>query len=471
MEGPKIYLTYHNDDNVSIDENDRGWVENFTRLLNMMYIQLYDQELIFCHAKGSDGFVKTRFGNTDASLLILSPNYMEDAECKEEMKQILANVEAEYLFKAVKYPISDYPMNGLSDITNYDFYSLNRETGVAKTYQNLIDTNLEGSVWMKVMDLAEAIHTSQSPVEARQKTDEENKNQRLNIYLADTGNLLSIERNIIRRELSRYGFNVSPKASIPKDEKKAKSVINNELKDCQLSIHLIDNKQYVGKDNSHWDLAMIQNDLAKEKFAEVSSQKLSRLIWIPQVEEEYESDFDASGEELEFTKDAEVLQSSIEDLKNVIKNNLVLQTEELGESISETSNGDNRVYLIYDQENQNEIKSIIDGIKSEGFEVLLPSFDNDLIAVRDKHIACLKSCDIAIIYYQSSDPIWLRMKFLDLVKSPGLGRTKGPLSKIILYSKGQSFDKGFFEKHSTEFQEHDSGSQSFTFLKTIKTKN
>ena len=466
MEKPKIYLSYHPDDNRSADEKDRGWVDNFVQLLNMMYTQLYDDEIIFCNTQGTDGLVKTRPGNADAALLILSPNFLEDPDCKEEMKQITSSLDGHLLFKAIKFPITDYPLNGLADLTNYNFYSLDRASGEAKTYQNLIDTNLEGSVWMKVMDLAEAVHTVLNPLENGSKN--EKTNSKVNIYLADTGNLLSIERNIIRRELSRYGFNVSPKGSIPKDESKAKKLIEKELKECQLSIHLIDNKQYIGKDNSHWELAMIQNEIARQKFEGGASGKLSRLIWIPQVEEDEESGFEGTSDELEFTKDAEVLQSSIEDLKNVLKNNLVLQSEELGETTSVSGNGKSKIYLIYDQANQNEIHGEIEKLKGLGYDVLLPSFDNNLLAVRDQHISSLKACDMAMIYYHSSDAIWLRMKFLDLVKSPGLGRTKGQMPKIILHEKGQTFQKEFFEKHNSIFQEIGG---SYDFLKEVKTKS
>jgi hypothetical protein len=456
----KIYLSYHHDDNVSIDE-DRGWVDNFSRLLGMMVNQVYSLDVVFCQAAGNDGYLKTRPGNTDASILILSPNYLEDPLTKEEMKQISSGTGSDRIFKVVKYPIKDYVLNGLTDLTAYTFYTVDRDTGKARTHQDLINPKQEETVWMKIMDLAEAIigtdHTKQKSLQETVETDPGKT-----IYLADTGSSLSVERNIIRRELNRFGYNVLPKEAIPSDTSKAKPIITESLKRSKLSIHLIDNKVYIGKDNTHWDLAMIQNQLAMEEFENHTGQ-FSRLIWIPREDEE-DPGISDSEDQLEFTRNAEVLQTSIEDLKNVLKYNLVLQSEDKGEIIEDQNSGNKRAYVIYDQANKNEIDEVIAKIRAEGFDVLLPSFDQDLLAVRDQHISNLKACDLALIYFRSSDNIWLRMKFLDLVKSPGMGRTKGQIQKVIIHEQGQNLDKSFFEKHGTHF--HVIGN-TYSFLKSI----
>ena len=70
MENLKLYLSYHHNDNVSIDE-DKGWVEDFSRLLGMMVGQVYNIEITYCNSNGDDGFMKTRPGNTDATIIIL----------------------------------------------------------------------------------------------------------------------------------------------------------------------------------------------------------------------------------------------------------------------------------------------------------------------------------------------------------------------------------------------------------------
>ena len=80
MEKPKIYLSYHASDNKKADEKDRGWVDNFVRLLNMMYSQLYDDEIVFCNTNGTDGLLKTRPGNADAVLLIAAILSDQDLE-------------------------------------------------------------------------------------------------------------------------------------------------------------------------------------------------------------------------------------------------------------------------------------------------------------------------------------------------------------------------------------------------------
>jgi hypothetical protein len=51
--------------------------------------------------------------------------------------------------------------------------------------------------------------------------------------------IISVQRNIIKRELQRHGYIVLPKNTLPTNVKDVEREAKRDLEECSLSIHLI----------------------------------------------------------------------------------------------------------------------------------------------------------------------------------------------------------------------------------------
>ncbi len=121
------------------------------------------------------------------------------------------------VFKVMKTPLSNAEQPPrLRDLIGYDMYQLDTETGLMKEYADFFSEEAERQYWMKMVDLAYDIHEALIYLKEGE-TNAEVKNilKRKTIYLAETGHDLSVQRNIIKRELQRHGYIVLPKQTLP----------------------------------------------------------------------------------------------------------------------------------------------------------------------------------------------------------------------------------------------------------------
>jgi hypothetical protein len=174
-------------------------------------------------------------------------------------------------------------------------------------------------------------------------------------------------------------------------------------------------------------LAQIQSELAEER-----DDSLRRIVWMPAgLEVRHEAQkklinhfqFGLNGH-----KGTEVLQTSLEDLKQLIEERLrprqtpvKAQSEDAG-----STEGPASVYLICNQEDMTDISSIEGCLYDRGLDVVLPAFEGDEAQIKEYHKESLMDCDAVLIYYGRANDIWLRIKQQELRKIAGYGR-KRPL--------------------------------------------
>jgi hypothetical protein len=127
--------------------------------------------------------------------------------------------------------------------------------------------------------------------------------------------------------------------------------------------------------------------------------------------------------------DANLLQTSLEELKTIIKDKLNPTPQPTQNIIAE--DGPLRVYLICDQRDREAIAPLDDYLYNQGLEVILPLFEGDEAQVRQDHQEQLQVCDVVIIYCGDIQEPWLRTKLGDLRKIYGYGRSKPMLAKGI----------------------------------------
>src|SRR5882724_2234129 len=110
-----------------------------------------------------------------------------------------------------------------------------------KEYSDFFSQEAEKQYWMKLVDFAYDIHESLLNLKAGESKSAGLKNiyKQKTIYLAETGHDLSVQRNIIKRELQRHGFIVLPNHTLPSRLDELEREVRKDLDECALSIHLV----------------------------------------------------------------------------------------------------------------------------------------------------------------------------------------------------------------------------------------
>jgi hypothetical protein len=131
---------------------------------------------------------------------------------------------------------------------------------------------------------------------------------------------------------------------------------------------------------------------------------------------------------------ADLLETSLEDLRTVIQDRLKQPAKTAAESTEQpvTGNALTNVYLIYDQRDADVASPWADFLFEKNFEVIQPVFEGDEAEVREYHEENLRTCDAALILYGAGNECWLRRKLRELQKSAGYGRTKATPVAISL---------------------------------------
>ncbi len=439
-----VLIIYAEKDNEVAKKSDQGWVTQFKKFLELMLLQVLGSKPNIVIKSEFDTATAPALDNAAILVTILTKEFAQSGRCLDAVESFYKNASASKVnrvFKVLKSPLTlqEQPPR-LRDLLGYDMYQLDIETGDMKEYSDFFSQEAEKQYWMKMVDLAYDIHESLIILkEGEIKSEIKNIFKRKTIYLAETGHDLSVQRNIIKRELQRHGYIVLPNHTLPTQLSELEESIRKDLEECSLSVHLIGNSYGeipAGSDRSIVDMQnAISSEVARKKKA--ARQEFSRLIWIAQnlknASDRQKSFIENIKRDTEAQEGAEILQNPLEDFKNIMREELLESQERrsLDDSASKS------IYLVHDRLDQAEVKPFKEMIERSGFKVLEPAFEGELLDVRKRHIDNLRNFDGAIIFKGKVNDQWVRMKVLDLLKAPGFGRMKPIAGKAIL-SSGES---------------------------------
>jgi hypothetical protein len=446
-----IFISYAHIDNEPLAEGLEGWVETLHERLQIRLNQLTGETVSIWRDRklqGNDIFSETlitKLARVALLVAILSPRYVRSEWCLKELNEFCRSAalaggltigDKSRIFKVVKtyIPLADHPTQ-LQNLLGYEFYEYDPARNRAKEFLPDVTSTRDIRYWERLDDLAYDIkqlietmkgaspltNTGASAASATGKV----------IYLAETTSDLGNERDLIKRELQQHGHTVLPDKGLPLYAPTLKETVREYLERCELSIHLLGASYGVIPEDADKSLAQIQSELAEER-----ETALRRIVWMPNglevrhdAQKKFISHFQFG---LNGHKGTEVLQTSLEDLKQLIEERLrPQQPSASSQSAGNGAAGPASVYLICDREDMTDISSIEGCIYDRGLDVLLPAFEGDEAQIKEYHKESLMDCDAVLIYYGRANDIWLRMKQRELQKIAGYGRKRPLLGKAI----------------------------------------
>ena len=443
-----VLITFAEKDNEAAQKSEQGWVSQFKKFLELMLLQVLGSKPNIVLKSEFDTATAPALNNAAILVSVLTTEFVQSGRCLDNVETFYKATESSKInrvFKVLKAPLTlqEQPPR-LRDLIGYDMYQLDTETGMEKEYSDFFSQEAEKQYWMKLVDLAYDIHDALMILnEGDIKSEVKNIYKRKSIYLAETGHDISVQRNIIKRELQRHGYIVLPKNTLPTQASELVREVKKDLAECSLSIHLVGSAYGEIPEGADRSVVDIQNKLAAEIALEKkqTKQEFSRLIWISQnlknASDKQKAFIDTIKRDTEAQEGAEILQNPMEDFKNIMREELL----EAQERTKADETGGKSIYLVHDKIDDNEVKPFREVIEKSGFKVLLPAFEGELLEVRKQHIDNLRNFDGAIIFKGKVNDQWVRMKVLDLLKAPGFGRKKPIQGKALVATENSNVDQ------------------------------
>jgi hypothetical protein len=439
-----ILIIFADSDNIPQGKHNIGWTSQFKKFLEFMLIKVLDEKPKILLKGEYDSMTSPKLDNVGILIVVTSKNFAKSNSCLENLDGFYKSTQADphqqkRIFKVFKTPMSSQEQPPrLKEMLGYEMYQLNAPSGELLEYSDYFNNTSESQYWMEMVDLSYDVYDRLKELKNGPDDTVKELFTKKIVYLAETGRDLVVQRRILTRELQRNGYAVLPDKPLPSKVSELENIIRHSLQQSVMSIHLIGGAYGETPDGSDLSIVDIQHRLAGEKstYAKGKKESFSRLIWISpnlsHASERQKIFIEKVKRDVEALEGAEILQTPLEDFKNMIREELV----EVTERKTRTELSGRSIYLLYEKADHSEVKPYIEAIEKSGFHVLIPSFEGEWLELRQKHIENLLAFDAAIIYKGKSNDQWVRMKALDLLKAPGFGRKKPIAAKGIIASPG-----------------------------------
>jgi len=271
---------------------------------------------------------------------------------------------------------------------------------------------------------------------------------RATVYLAETSFDLREEREAIRRDLLRNGYEVLPDRPLPLVAAELETFLGDQFARCSLSIHLIGRGFGMVPDGDTRSTVAVQHDTA------AAQRGLPRLLWLAPgsaADDERQRSF---VEHLRTAPavhaEAELLEIPLEDLKSRIHFKLAPpetrkeKTAAPAAPATSEMTGLVRIYLLCDRDDLEAARPVESFLFDQGFEVLPTLFDEDETQARLDHEESLCTCDTVLLFQGEASEMWLRRKLREIQKSAGLGRQQPLLAQGLYLAAPQTPQKEGF---------------------------
>lgn len=466
----KIYFAEK--DNDAIVKNS-GWVTYFRKFLMMMLRQTTDLSFQIDLVSDQD---KEPIAFGDINIAVLSSDFIASGICLDRVEQLFqSNSESDRsrsIFKIFKTPLEYIQVpEKLKPLTNYALYI--SQDDAEHNFIDFFSKDAQKNYWMKMVDLCFDIYEAMLAIHSTGAEKLPEHHKRKAVYLSETGQDLAGARNIIKRELTRHGYEVYPKSNLPHDYQKLKQKIASDLNKCQYSLHMVGTSYGFIPEGIDISVPDLQNEMAAE-IARAKPANLNRLIWISPAlsfasEKQKTFIHHLKRDELA-SSGAEILQTSLEDFKNTLWEELLDDGLNKKLRLSEflVYGSKPTLYFVYDQIDEEKVKPLLATLNKRNINVITPAHDGDLMERRNQHIDALKRMDAAIVFQDRVNEQWTHIKLLDLLKAPGFGRAKPVLGKLLLTTNTKAVDDGYEKRYEVSIDNSATFEKLDIFIKEIE---
>ncbi|MES3019701.1 MAG: hypothetical protein V4721_18070 [Bacteroidota bacterium] len=472
-----IFISYAHIDDESMIQNQKGWISEFHRALDIRLAQLLGRRPVIWRddsLQGNHIFDKQivdQFSKVAIMISIITPRYVKSDWCIKEVDEFYDTSQTNIgftvsnkarIFKVIKTPvrIENHPEK-IQGVLGYEFYNTDPGTGRVKELSQAFGNETERMYWEKLDDLAHDISSFLESVEhpvagtkASTALSPSITKAAGNVFLAESSYDTQDFRDSLKRELQGYGYHILPDKQLPLIATALNENLASNLGESDLTIHLLGENYGVVPEGAQKSIVEIQNDVAASYSA---ANSIPRFIWIPEgcepADERQINFIDRLNSGQEGIAGADLVQGSLEDFKSVVIDKLnAMKKEEKKEEQAPvlTDDGAKIIYLICDISDIDEIRPLEDYLFDNGYEVVIPIFEGDESGIREDHIENLKTCSAAIIFFSNANELWLRSKTRDFMKINGYGRAKPLAFKAIYIAPPDSMSKQRFRTLDAE---------------------
>lgn len=441
MSNSTIHIITTTADNSPSQEHE-GWSDVFEHFLEIVLRQMGQSSKF--NIKIHTDELDEGFKQNDAVIAIISPHFINSISKVQFVEKLIeARKRGDsdiQVFKVMKTPIvqHDMPQN-LRQLLAYNLYYVDMDSGLIKEYEQFAQVEIDNDFWITMVDLVYDILYHFQGEQLTKFTMGKGKC----IYLAEVGSDLYQARQLVQRELKRYGYRILPDHQLPEHQEELELMVKSDLEKCTFSIHLIGEERSSHLKEEDFTYTELQERIADEHSTEAIAQHrfFKQLVWLAPTMNISNERHKIFVEELKKNSNkeygSELIQMRLEDFKSVVLRQLADEIKQgvdfaTTSELLTTASGQASIYLITDKRDVAASQPLTDWIASQGYEVLQPS--NGLVSTdRETHVKYLNKCDATLIYFERASKNWLITKLQDILKSPGLGRIKpkGPNAVFI----------------------------------------
>jgi TIR domain-containing protein len=466
-----VFISYRHLDNELLDDQGKGWIDNFhDRFESVLGEALGYEPQIWRDPRlpGNAYFadvLEERIQQTAVVISVLSPGYIQSGWCLGELREFCRLADKSgglrvgdrmRVFKVVKTHVErELHPPEFQEQLGYEFYEIDKTTQRPVAFGQELGRGRDQRYWSKLDDLAWDVKQVLSIINPRPKTPAPGSvfsRAQGTVYLAQTTRDLSGERDQIKRELQNRGYDILPEKELPFFSPNYEDSVRECVTRAKLSVHLIGGSYGIVPEGASRSILSLQNEIAAERNRD---EGFSRLLWMPvglSPREEVQAQFiQHLRTDVTTQQGAELLQTPLEELKNVIQlrlsnNGNKLKDEALGETPA-------KIYLIFDKRDLEGIMPLNDYLSGQrNYQVLLPLIDEEGTGDTegfDIHKDNLAQCDAVLIYYGNANQLWFEYKRRDLKKIVGLDRKSLLAAEAVYVASPKTAHKQLFNSPDT----------------------
>jgi len=335
------------------DGPDSGWIEQLEANLNLV-LQKYAREPLISFQQGSKISKEILLESLNV-ILLTHVSYTSSEDYLSFLKGIAdvgGNSNHNYIRIDTSLQDTEKLPEAFADAVSIIFADSN--TGE----REWIDEK-SPVYWSRLLDLAAEI----DPVGKTQLKQGEGQAGDI-VYLAQTAADMGTSRNILKRELTEYGFRILPSVDLKYQQSDLKSNIQSQVDKSRLTIHLLGNIYGKTMKDTGYSISEVQIQYITEYLEAIendpvhASKEINRLIWIdPEfnpVDSQQEEFIIKLKRNIENLHRTEIIQTPLELFKTLVIRRLRKETvRDLRDPGGEQS-GLKFIYLLHSPDDQQE---------------------------------------------------------------------------------------------------------------------